>query len=112
MILLGLLSRTSIFPESWLKSNAGDALWAMMIYFGFAFLIPNAKIRTLTICAASFCLVIELSQLWQHPWLVTGRENRFGALVLGRGFLWIDLARYAAGILMGMGIDWLIHRRK
>ena len=48
---------------------------------------------------------IELSQLIQHPAMVSARSTKLGALVLGHGFLWIDLLRYAAGIALAAVLD-------
>tara|TARA_R110002096_G_scaffold206192_11_gene392426 strand:- start:11990 stop:12424 length:435 start_codon:yes stop_codon:yes gene_type:complete len=106
-IALGLASRSSLIQHPILVAHAGDLLWAMMVYFGFAFLVPGTRPTALLLLAASFCLVIELSQLSSHPFLVSARQNRLGALILGRGFLWVDLARYSAGILMATTLDWL-----
>ena len=105
VIGLGLATRSSLVTQPFIQSHAGDALWALMIYLMIAFLFPKARTAFLIVGATTFCLVIELSQLSTHPWLVAGRENRFGALILGRGFLAIDLLRYAAGVLVGGLID-------
>lgn len=52
------------------------------------------------------CLgLIELSQLYHTPWLDGLRSNRVGALALGRGFLWSDLACYAVGVACGVCVD-------
>lgn len=104
-ITLGLVSRSTLIRNAYLESHAGDALWAMMVYFGFAFLLPRTSIFALLILAASFCLGIELSQRCNHPLLADLRDTRVGALVLGRGFLWIDLLRYSAGIFIALLLD-------
>ena len=46
---------------------------------------------------------VEFSQLYQAGWINAVRETHLGALVLGRGFLWSDLACYTAGV----GAGWL-----
>lgn len=46
------------------------------------------------------------------PWLDALRHTRAGALALGQGFLWSDLACYAAGIAIGVFIERMIERRK
>ena len=51
-------------------------------------------------------LLVELSQLWKSEWLEDLRDNDLAALVLGRGFLWGDLVRYAVGAVLG----WLVLR--
>ncbi|GAA5479373.1 hypothetical protein Hhel01_02890 [Haloferula helveola] len=82
-----------------------------MIYWGFAFLFPRVAVRWIAIAAGSFCLAIELSQLSSHPFLVDARSTRIGALILGHGFLWIDLLRYAAGIGLAAMLDFSVRAR-
>jgi hypothetical protein len=48
---------------------------------------------------------IELSQLYQAPWLNSVRDTRLGGLLLGHGFLWSDLFCYTVGIALGAAID-------
>ncbi|WP_410503428.1 DUF2809 domain-containing protein [Hymenobacter sp. AT01-02] len=62
--------------------------------------------------AAGFALAIELSQLCHTPWLMQLRATRLGALVLGHGFLWSDLACYGVGILAGVGLEGLVGKSK
>ncbi len=52
--------------------------------------------------ALTFSLCIEVSQLYHASWIDTVRGTRVGGLVLGYGFLWSDLARYAAGVGIGV----------
>ena len=79
-------------------------LWAAMVYCGFALLLPRCCVWLLATAAATFALGIELSQLSEHPLLELARATRLGALVLGHGFLWIDLVRYLAGIVLAAGV--------
>lgn len=112
MIALGLLSRkfAEILP-SWSTLYLGDALWAAMVYFMFAFTFPNAKARMLALAALVFSFCIEFSQLYQADWINTLRTNRFVALVLGRGFLWSDLFAYSIGILCSFTLDLWIRKK-
>jgi len=111
LVTLGLSSRMLPGLPGFLRDHAGDALWAAMIYWGFAFLFPRWPIRTLALAATTFSFLIEFSQLCSHPLLEAARDHRLGALVLGHGFLWIDLLRYAVGIAVAALIDALIQRR-
>ena len=107
-ILLGLMSRKfGASLPAFLANHAGDALWGMMIYFGFRFLLPKS-LGLSAILGASFCFVIEFSQLYQAGWINAVRNTTIGALVLGKGFLWIDLVRYTIGIFLAFIIDWAI----
>ncbi|MEO0469779.1 MAG: DUF2809 domain-containing protein [Bacteroidota bacterium] len=106
LIPLGLGSRrfASELP-AFIADYAGDTLWAMLVYWLFAFLIPTAKIRTLVVAALLFSYGIEVSQLWQTDWLDALRDTTLGKLVLGRGFLWSDFLCYTVGILAGAALD-------
>ncbi|BDD08645.1 hypothetical protein FUAX_10770 [Fulvitalea axinellae] len=105
-IVLGLASRNpEIFLPPFIKEYSGDTLWAMMVYFGFGFIFPKKTNAQRFILALTFCVLIELSQLYQVDWLNTIRHTRLGGLVLGFGFLWSDLICYTAGIILAWTID-------
>jgi hypothetical protein len=53
----------------------------------------------------SFCVIIEVSQLYHAPWIDSIRGTTLGALVLGHGFVWSDLACYAVGVGLGILIE-------
>lgn len=102
----GLASRTygEHLPQ-WVHEHFGDALWAGMIYFGVRMLcIHWSRARAVWI-SVTFSWLIEFSQLIQLPWLNELRSTLLGALILGRGFLVIDLIRYLIGILCVYLID-------
>jgi hypothetical protein len=46
-----------------------------------------------------------VSQLHHAPWIDAIRNTRPGALVLGYGFLWSDLACYVAGVAIAAGVE-------
>ncbi|MDN4074997.1 DUF2809 domain-containing protein [Fictibacillus terranigra] len=85
--------------------NAGDVLWAMMVYFGFRFLLIQKGLPTAICLSLLFSFGIEFSQLFQADWINHIRNTLFGALILGKGFLIADLFRYAAGILIAAVLD-------
>ena len=111
-IILGLGSRRfgNALPRI-IAENAGDALWALMVFFGFGILQPKASTLRVALCAFVFAFLIEFSQLIHAPWLDWLRSTKLGALALGRGFLWIDLPRYTAGILCGLVFEMATLRR-
>lgn len=105
-VLFGLASRrfSYILPEI-VVEHAGDILWAMMVYFGLRFLLPNRSYQTAFWLALIFCFVIEFSQLYQADWINQVRRTLLGGLVLGKGFLVVDLIRYSIGIVAAVSMD-------
>jgi glycopeptide antibiotics resistance protein len=109
VIILGLASR--IYGQSlprFVAENAGDMLWAMMVYFGFRFLFVRRGIPFAAFLSFLFSFGIEFSQLYQAEWINQVRSTVIGALVLGHGFLVVDLFRYSAGIFIAAFLDYLI----
>lgn len=110
-VLAGLASRrfSSILPH-WTTLYLGDALWALMVFFGFAFLFRRKSSLWVATAALIFSFVIEISQLYHAPWIDAIRQTRIGGLVLGFGFLWSDLLCYTAGVLFGVLMDKYLHK--
>lgn len=105
LIPLGLATRMQPWMPDFARIHAGDTLWAAMVYWGLAFVFPRASVRSLTLLALAFSFSIEVSQLSNSPVLVQARSTKLGALVLGHGFLWIDLLRYVVGIALAALMD-------
>jgi hypothetical protein len=105
-MLLGLGSRRFRSDLPWFVAEyAGDTLWAAMVYFILALIWRNAGAGRLAVGASGFSLAVELSQLYQAPWINAVRATRLAGLVLGYGFLWSDLVCYAVGVAFAVGID-------
>jgi hypothetical protein len=100
VIVLGLCSRkfTALLPD-FIVEHAGDTLWSAMIYLTVRLCFMSKSLNFALLTSFLFCYVIEYSQLYQAPWINNIRETLIGALVLGHGFLLIDLFRYACGII-------------
>ncbi len=112
-VVLGLASRKfSAALPLFVAEHFGDALWAAMVYFGFCFLLINTRASRIALLSLLFCFVIEFSQLYQAPWINALRQTTLGALVLGKGFLPIDLLRYTAGVLLACVLDYFLIRSR
>jgi hypothetical protein len=110
-ILLGLASRQFRSELPWfIAEYAGDTLWAAMVYFIAAMIWHTASAGRLAAGAFGFSLAVELSQLYQAPWINALRATRLGGLVLGHGFLGSDLVCYAAGVALAVGVDLFARR--
>ena len=105
-IALGLASRkfSTLLPP-WLAKNAGDALYAIMVYWLVKCLAPRLSPAKAALFAALFCLGIEMLKLVQAPALIAARHSRAGALVLGSGFHVSNLVCYAFGTLLAALFD-------
>lgn len=102
VIGLGLASRKwpGIFPAM-LGNYPGDAFWALMVFFGLRTLNPAGSIRALSILALCIAYSVELSQIYQAPWINAIRSTTPGHLILGNSFSWMDLLAYAVGVAFG-----------
>ena len=78
------------------------------IVYGLALLFPRAGTRTLALAALAIAVADEISQLYHAPWIDAIRATRLGALVLGYGFLWSDLACYTAGVVVAACLDMVL----
>jgi hypothetical protein len=88
-----------------ISRHFGDALWAAMIYFAFRVLLTRQQRWISVVLSFGFSFGIEFSQLYQEIWINELRATLLGGLILGKGFLWIDLIRYSAGILFSYLAD-------
>lgn len=111
MLAAGLGTRTwsEHLPE-FVSLHFGDALWAAMIYCGFRAVLVHKRVEWALLASFIFCMAIEFSQLYQADWINAVRSSRLGALVLGRGFLAVDLFRYGVGIALVYVGDKLVRR--
>lgn len=111
-ILLGIGSRVyaSVLPHL-VAEHFGDALWAAMIYFGVRALLVQMSVLQALLLSLGFCYAIESSQLYQADWINSIRSTTLGGLILGRGFLYVDLVRYSAGALGAYLLDRSLFQR-
>jgi hypothetical protein len=109
-IVAGLASRRDpeYFPE-FVARYAGDTLWATMAFWLLATAWRRAGTRRLAAAAMTIALVVECSQLYHAAWIDSIRRTTLGALALGSGFLWSDLACYALGVCIAAALDaWVV----
>ncbi len=102
----GLLWRSRLVPLTpFLFKYGGDAIWAMMVFFGFGILFPKVTTFRLAMISLGFAWGIEFLQLYQAPWIEAIRSYRLGHLVLGSTFNWPDLPSYALGVALGAVLE-------
>jgi hypothetical protein len=86
---------------TWYTLYFGDYLWAMLLFFLFALTLRTVSTFKVAVITLLFTYLIEISQLFDPPWLEHLRSIKLFALVLGYGFLWSDIAAYTLGICTG-----------
>jgi hypothetical protein len=107
VVAAGLLWRSGLIPlPQWLSNNGGDALWALMVFVGFGFLLPRASTLLIALLALGVAWGVEFSQLYHAPWIDAVRATIPGRLVLGNTFNWPDLIAYAVGVALGTWAEW------
>lgn len=112
-IALGLASRHfSRFLPAWMAKNAGDVLYAVLVYWLLGLCLPRLSLRRRALGAFLFCLGIEFLKLVQAPWLVAARHSTVGRLVLGVGFHGSNLVCYAFGTALAWGAERALTRRR
>jgi hypothetical protein len=106
VMVVGLASREfpGLLPKA-LGKYPGDALWAMMVFFGLGTLLPTRRTLQLASLALSISYAVELSQLYHAPWIDGIRATTLGHLVLGSTFNWPDLVAYTGGVVIGAVLD-------
>ena len=103
---VGLASRrfSDLLPP-WLAKNAGDVLYAVMVYWLLGLCFPRLPPARTALAAGCFCFAIEFLKFLNAPWLVAARHNRFGMLVFGSGFHVSNLVCYALGVVIALLIE-------
>ncbi len=96
LIPIGLISRRI----GWIPAETGDALWAMMVFCLWRIVLQNKKLPLVAITSLAHCYLVEFSQMITWRWLVSFRQTFIGHMMLGQGFLWIDLLAYSIGIIV------------
>ena len=113
VVAAGLLWRSGLIPlPQWLSNNGGDALWALMVFVGFGFLLPRASTLMVALLALTLSWGVEFSQLYHAPWIDSIRATIPGRLLLGNTFNWPDLIAYALGIGIGAVAEWRLRSVK
>jgi hypothetical protein len=108
VICLGLGSRAeAVGLPPFAAKYAGDALWALMVFLGWGFLLPTWRTAVVAGLAAGTSCAVEFSQLYHAPWIDAARQTTLGALVLGDTFAWGDIAAYLVGIAVGISLEWI-----
>ena len=88
-----------------LVKYGGSALWAVMVYWLVAFLLPRKAPRFLGLLAAVVAAGVECFKLYHSPGLDVFRLTLAGKLLLGRVFSVRDIAVYWLAIVVVACLD-------
>jgi hypothetical protein len=110
-IAAGLASRhwSRLLPAL-LRKNAGDGLWALMVFLLLGIVWPKRSTAWTASVAAIISILDEFSQAYHAPWLDAIRANAIGHLILGSDFAWGDMLDYLIGIALGAGLEFAYRR--
>lgn len=112
-VMLGLASRRfAVVLPAFVSTYAGDVLWASMVFWLLTLVRPNGEGRHLAAVALAIAVAVETSQRYHAPWLDALRASPLGALALGQGFLWSDIACYLVGVILAAWMDWMLRTRR
>jgi len=103
-IAAGLASRSArvgVYLPEFVRTYAGDALWALMVFLGLGLVFPRARTGRIALAALGISFGVEFSQLYHAEWIDRIRATTVGGLVLGRGWVATDLICYAVGVGIG-----------
>ena len=96
LIVLGLSSRKVAF----LPDETGDGLWAMALFCFLRLIFVNTKLKDIAIVTLVLSFLVEFSQLIRWEWVVAIRSTFIGHMILGQGFVWLDLLAYSIGVIV------------
>ena len=88
-----------------LVKYGGSALWAVMVYWLVAFLLPRKAPHSLGLIAAVVAAAVECFKLYRSPGLDAFRLTLAGKLLLGRVFSLRDIAVYWLAIVVVAVLD-------
>ena len=108
LIPLGLISR----HINCLPNEVGDALWAMMIFCILRIILHRKPLTIVAVVSLINSYLVEFSQLITWSFLVEFRKTFLGHVMLGQGFLWVDLVAYTIGIACIFGLFRLFEKTK
>ena len=107
LIPIGLYSR----HIDWLPDEVGDALWAMMVFCFWRIILVKKGLPFVALISLIHSYLVEFSQLIRWPWLVAFRSTFIGHMMLGQGFLWIDLLAFLIGIALIYWVFFVVEQR-
>jgi hypothetical protein len=105
-ILAGLILRlVPLDLPFWLTKWGGSMLWAMMVYWLVALMLPGRAVWVTAGLAGLLSTLVELSRLYHSPGLDAFRHTMAGILLLGNAFTGLHIAVYWGAVVLAAGLD-------
>ena len=79
-----------------------------MLFLVVSFVLVGRPLFQRCIVSLVLAFAVEVSHLYQAPWIDDIRSTTLGGLVLGFCFLWSDLVCYLVGLAAGVSADRLL----
>jgi len=112
LIPLGLLCRfVPIGLPQVIVKYGGSFLWAAMVYWLVAALLPTLESIALGFIAAAVASAVEFAKQIDTPGLSAFRDTFAGKVLLGRYFSYTDIAVYLVAIACAAWLDRNVVRR-
>ena len=89
----------------------GSTMWALMIYWVLAFLLPRWRPERVLVAAGAVATAVEFLKLYRSPGLDAFRLTTPGILLLGRHLSVWDTVAYWPAIGVGAVVDRRVLRR-
>lgn len=106
LIPIGLVCRfVPIGLPQVIVKYGGSFLWAAMVYWVLAVLLPRLRPLHLGLCATAVAVGVEFFKRVDTPGLNAFRDTFAGKVLLGRYFSYTDIAVYILAIACATWID-------
>ena len=110
---MGLGSRRyGVWLPAFIAEYAGDTLWTVTAFIAIGLVAVRWPPRRVGLASLLVSYSVEVSQLYHAPWIDAIRATTPGALALGYGFLWSDIACYTVGAALCVIVEHLVYYRQ
>lgn len=105
-IIAGLVVRFAPLGLPWfIVKYGGSTMWALMLYWTLAFILPGTTPGTLALITALISALVEFQRLYHTNALDAFRHSLAGLLLLGNFFSLRDILAYWLAIGFGAFVD-------
>ena len=96
--------------DDFIRPYVGDVLAVILVYSALR-AVTRLAIAPALVLTLAIALAIELAQLFNLLDALGLRNNLVAATVLGGSFDWLDLAAYAAGLVIAAVVEAIVRRK-